>query len=103
MTDALTPGPLSQAEIFALWQATVDERFAQPLVEQGDGYGLEVYGQAFAQFARVSKAIDVTMESMYVTTLCPVTSHRRVWKPPLPPFSWFGSPLASWGYSTPTG
>lgn len=66
MTDQNTPGPLSQAEITELWQSSVDDLFAQPLIEQGEGFGLEAYTQGHAQFARVSQAIDVAMQSLYI-------------------------------------
>lgn len=59
-------GPLSLADVQALWQSAVDGQYGDSFVEAGDGNGLEVYGQEFAQLARVSQAIDTSTQAMYV-------------------------------------
>jgi len=61
-----TDGPLSEADLQRIWESSVDDLFAQPLTELGDGFGLEVYGQMFAQLARVSRAVDVSTQAMYI-------------------------------------
>jgi hypothetical protein len=66
MTDAYTSGPLSKEELLDLWKTVVDELYAQPLLEEGEGFGLEVHTQGHAQFERVSKAIDVTTQALYI-------------------------------------
>ena len=53
-------------DLLALWRSCVDELYAQPFLEAGDGGGLEAFNQAFAQFERVSQAINVTMQEMFI-------------------------------------
>lgn len=62
----LKAGPLSVTELLALWETTVDRGYWEPLVTAGDGGGLEAYNQGFTQLSRVSTAIDVTMQSMFI-------------------------------------
>jgi hypothetical protein len=59
-------GPLSQADLQAIWESTTDPSFWRPLEAAGDGNGFEAYGQAWAQFERVSEAIDVTTQAMFL-------------------------------------
>lgn len=65
MADISQQGPLSAEDLLAIWQASVDSAYAGPLVAAGDGGGLEVHSQSFAQWARVSLAVDRTFQSMY--------------------------------------
>jgi len=58
--------PLSIDDFQAVWESVVDPGFAQGFVEAGDGGGFEAYRQAMAQLARVSDAINTTMEAMYI-------------------------------------
>ncbi len=60
-------GPATKEELLALWRSVVDPDYAAPMVEAGDGSGLEAYNQAFSQFARVSQAIDRSTQAMYIS------------------------------------
>jgi hypothetical protein len=44
----------------------MDESYTEPFIEAGDGGGLEAWNQSFAQLARVSEAVDVSMESLFI-------------------------------------
>lgn len=59
-------GPLTLEELEALWEATNDRGFTRALQEAGEGRGYESYTQMFAQLARVSQAVDVTTQSMFL-------------------------------------
>lgn len=59
-------GPLTRDELLAVWRSSVDGSYGDAFVAAGDGNGLEVYGQAFEQLARVSRAIDTSTQAMYV-------------------------------------
>jgi len=59
-------GPLTQADIQAIWEGAVDLSYSQALEAAGEGAGWEAYTQMFAQFARVSQAIDTTTQAMYI-------------------------------------
>lgn len=59
-------GPLTQADLQAIWVSAVDDSYSQPFIAAGEGRGFEAYTQAFAQFARVSNAIDITTQAMFV-------------------------------------
>lgn len=54
------------ADLLATWLSSVDSLYSDPIVQAGDGGGLEAYDQAFAQYERVSQAIDRTMQAMYI-------------------------------------
>jgi hypothetical protein len=59
-------GPLTRAELLEVWKGATDKAYHQPLITAGDGNGLEAWNQLFEQFARVSKAIDVTTQAMFI-------------------------------------
>lgn len=59
-------GPLTREEMMQVWAAAVDKNYRAPLEDAGDGNGLEVYSQTAEQLARVSKAIDVTTQALYI-------------------------------------
>lgn len=59
-------GPLTQAELQGIWESAVDPSFWRPLEQAGSGNGFEAYQQAWAQFERVSQAIDATTQSMFI-------------------------------------
>jgi hypothetical protein len=59
-------GPLSIAELEALWKSVTDQGYWRPLVEKGEGTGYEAHTQAFAQFARVSEAVDRTTQALFI-------------------------------------
>lgn len=59
-------GPLTADELKAIWRSGVDPEYARAFDEAGDGQGAEVYGQAFAQAARASAAIEATTQALYV-------------------------------------
>lgn len=61
-----TSGPLTSADLQAVWESAVDPLYAQPLIEKGDGGGFEAFGQTFEQLSRVSRAVDVTTQSMFI-------------------------------------
>lgn len=59
-------GPLTQADLDATWRSVTDPSYSSGLEEAGDGKGLEVVGQAHAQHARVSLAVDRVTQSLYL-------------------------------------
>lgn len=59
-------GALTQADLQAIWEGACDSSFTQPLEAAGEGNGFEAYTQMFAQWARVSQAVDVTTQAMYI-------------------------------------
>jgi hypothetical protein len=59
-------GPLAASDIQAIWVSAVDSSYAEPLIAAGEGEGFEAYTQAFQQWARVSQAIDVSLQSMFI-------------------------------------
>jgi hypothetical protein len=67
-------GPLSADDLLAIWTSAVDSSYSQPISQAGDGGGMEVYGQAFAQLARVSEAIDVSTQAMFILPFSGQTS-----------------------------
>ena len=59
-------GALTAAQILEIWLGAVDETYSSGFIEAGEGNGLEVYTQVFEQFARVSKAIDISTQALYI-------------------------------------
>lgn len=66
MADQSQQGPLTLEELQAIWLGAVDSSFSDPFIAAGNGNGLEIYSQAFAQWQRVSQAVDRSFESMFV-------------------------------------
>lgn len=64
--SAVKTGPLTLEELEVVWQATNDRGFTRALQEAGEGQGYEAYTQMFAQMARVSLAVDVTTQAMFI-------------------------------------
>lgn len=58
-------GPLSADDLEAIWSAAVDKSYRDPLLKAGDGGGMEVYRQAFAQLARASLATDRSFQALF--------------------------------------
>jgi hypothetical protein len=63
--DAVTSA-LTEADLMAVLASSSDTAYLTPILEAGDGNGLEVYGQAIAQFVRLSEAIERTQQAMFV-------------------------------------
>lgn len=63
---AVKQGPLSIADLLQVWVGAVDKTYSDPFIAAGEGKGLEAYTQGFAQSARVSTAIDVTTQALYI-------------------------------------
>lgn len=59
-------GPLTAADLRAVWESCVDESFSRSMIEKGDGSGIEAYDQSFEQLARLSRAVDETTQAMYI-------------------------------------
>lgn len=59
-------GPLLPSDLQAIWEGTADASFVDPLEAAGDGQGLEVYTQLFAQMNRASEAVDTTTQALYI-------------------------------------
>lgn len=59
-------GPLTIADLLAIWTAAVDKGYSDPLLAAGEGGGLEVYTQLMAQLARASQAVDTTTQALYI-------------------------------------
>lgn len=64
---AIKSGPLSRAELQTIWEGAVDKGYREPFLAAGEGRGFEVWTQLFAQFERVSVAIDVTTQAMFIS------------------------------------
>jgi hypothetical protein len=59
-------GPLTIADLQAVWESSVDNQFSASLFEKGDGSGIEAYAQTWAMLERLSRAVDVTTQAMYI-------------------------------------
>jgi len=66
MSNDAHQGPLSIADLLAVWTAAVDRGYQEPLIAAGEGAGLEVFTQLMAQLARASTAVDVTTQALYI-------------------------------------
>lgn len=64
----LKTGPLTQAELFEVWKGALDKGYRNPLVNAGEGNGLEAHTQALYQLTRTSEAVDRTTQAMFI---CP--------------------------------
>jgi hypothetical protein len=60
-------GPLSMADLLAVWRSVTDPQYWRPLVERPDS-GVEVIEQAAEGLARVSLAIDRTTQALFIRT-----------------------------------
>ena len=63
----LKSGPLTQAELQAIWESSVDRGYREPLEAAGEGAGFEAWTQLFAQLERASQAVDVTTQALYIS------------------------------------
>jgi hypothetical protein len=63
---ALKVGPLTRDDLRAVWEGAVDGAYREPFLRAGDGGGLEVHSQSWAQYERTSKAIDVTTQALFI-------------------------------------
>jgi hypothetical protein len=59
-------GPLTFADLQAVWDSSVDRSYREPMEAAGEGQGFEAYTQMFAQFARAAQAIDTSFQAMYI-------------------------------------
>lgn len=59
-------GPLTRDDLLEIWKSVVDPSYSDPFILKGDGHGLEIIGQAHAQHARVSEAIDTSTQAMFI-------------------------------------
>ncbi len=59
-------GPLTVAELQAIWEATSDPGYWQPLEQAGEGNGFEAHVQAWVQMALASVAIDRTTQALFL-------------------------------------
>lgn len=67
MAIAPKKGPLTRDELLEIWRSSaVDESYSGPLIEHGDGFGLEVHTQYMEQLARASQAVDRTVQSLFI-------------------------------------
>lgn len=66
--DDSKQGPLTIDELEDIWIAAVDPSYSSPFLAVRDAgeEGFEPYQQGFVQFARVSTAIDVSTQAMYI-------------------------------------
>lgn len=65
MSDSKS-GALTIADLQAIWVSAVDPGYSAPFIAAGEGKGLEAYSQAWAQYARVSQAIDTTTQACFI-------------------------------------
>lgn len=59
-------GPLTIADIVNVWTSAVDQSYGTAFVQAGEGAGFEAYTQGFAQYARVSTAIDISTQACFI-------------------------------------
>jgi len=59
-------GPLTADELLEVWQGITDKSYSRPLLNAGDGNGLEVISQGIEQLARASRGIDLTTQALYI-------------------------------------
>src|SRR5215510_15809171 len=59
-------GPLTFDQLQQLLIAVTDPGYSQPFLELGEGQGYEAFTQAFEQFQRVSQAVDVTTQGLFI-------------------------------------
>jgi len=57
---------LTFTDILDLWKSTTEESYHRPILDAGDGFGLEVVTQGINVDAIVSEAIEQTLQTMYV-------------------------------------
>ncbi len=62
----LKAGALTQVELVEVWKGGLDTRYWRPLVEAGDGNGLEAHWQLLAVLERASKSVDRTTQAMFI-------------------------------------
>lgn len=63
---AVKTGSLSKEELLAIWQSCVDPDYAHSLKTAGDGNGYEVPSQSAEQWARISEAVEVSTQALYI-------------------------------------
>jgi hypothetical protein len=63
----LSPGPLTRADLQAIWEGAVDRAYREPFLAAGEGEGLEAHSQLWELLARASTAIDVTTQEMFIS------------------------------------
>ena len=66
MAAAPKPGPLTLAELEAIWKSVTDPEYSRSFIDRGEGQGYEAHTQAMVQLERVSQGIDQTTQAMYV-------------------------------------
>jgi len=59
-------GALTFDDFQAIWRSIVDREYREPLERAGDGHGIEVFAQAWHVFERISRAIDITTQAMFI-------------------------------------
>lgn len=66
MPPPVKTGALTLAELLDAWRGATDKSYHRPLLDAGDGNGLEVVGQTMEQLARVSRAVDATTQGLFI-------------------------------------
>lgn len=66
MSAPIKSGPLTAADLEVVWAGAVDAGYRDPLIAAGDGGGMEIYRQHFAQLERVSAAVDRTTQGLFL-------------------------------------
>lgn len=61
----MATGPITADDFQALWVSATDEGYSRPFIENPDSC-FEAWGQMFAQFERLSTAIDVSTQAMFI-------------------------------------
>lgn len=64
--DDIKKGFLTVEDLKAVWTGAVDEDYADAFLNSPDEEGTAPYFQCFEQLSRVSKAIDVTTQAMFI-------------------------------------
>lgn len=61
----LRNGPLTRADLQAIWEGALDKSYRDALLKVGDGNGLEAHSVLWEVMGRVSDAIDRTTQGLY--------------------------------------
>lgn len=59
-------GALTFEDLREIWRGAVDESYSEPLERAGDGHGIEAFSQMWEVYERVSRAVDVTTQAMFI-------------------------------------
>ena len=60
-------GALSVLDLRDAWKGALDKSYRDPLLQAGDGFGLEPHSLLWEIFARISEGVDITTQAMFIS------------------------------------